>query len=122
MVADLGHLRGQSRIPVCTKCRSLRLPALHFVQCLGAKSGCQCDLERTPMRRIPVRSRMIKTIAFDEVEKELEIYFHNGKVRYVSGISTEVVAALLLAASPGNYYLDHIRKQYPRRSVRERAA
>ena len=74
------------------------------------------------MRRIPVRSRLIKTIAFDEVEKELEIYFHNGEVRYVSGIPSEVVAALLLSASPGNYYLDHIRNHYPRRSVRERAA
>lgn len=66
------------------------------------------------MRTIPIRSRLIETISFRETDGLLWIKFRNGKERLFNGVPLETAEQLGKVASPGQYYLDHIRTSYAR--------
>lgn len=67
------------------------------------------------MHRIAVSSRLITEIAYDPDLQHLDLLFRDGTVRQLADVPTDIVSGLLSAASPGHFYMDHIRKVYPRR-------
>lgn len=66
------------------------------------------------MTELPIRSRIIKVLAYDPEHRRLRLEFRNGAVRIFSGVPLKVVNALVSARSPGSYYIDHIRTNFQR--------
>lgn len=66
------------------------------------------------MQSLPVQSRIIKTVYFSPENGRLLIRFKNGEERHFADVPEVVVKTLVQAPSPGQYYLDVIRKQFPR--------
>ena len=66
------------------------------------------------MHQLPVTSKAINSVYFDPNDGRLRIRFHNGESRLFAGVSEADAAALVAAPSPGQHYVEHIRKQFPR--------
>lgn len=67
------------------------------------------------MHRIAVSSRLIAEIAYDPDLQNLDVTFHDGFVRQLEKVPTQAISGLLTSTSPGHFYMNHIRKIYPRR-------
>lgn len=66
------------------------------------------------MQQYPVRSRIIKGVFFSQDDGKLRIWFKNGEIRDFTGVPKSEVVAMCEAESPGQHYIDRIRKQFPR--------
>lgn len=66
------------------------------------------------MRQMPIKSRIIQSVYFNQDDGQLRICFKNGEERRFKGVSEEAVAALCTSPSPGQFYIDHIRGAYKR--------
>lgn len=66
------------------------------------------------MREVPVRSRLIESIYFSSSDGQLHLRLHGGEIRKFNSVPEHEIHAMIRAASPGRYYMDNIRKDYPR--------
>lgn len=65
------------------------------------------------MNRVPVQSRLIHSVAYNEQSETLHVWFHNGRHRAHHGIPSSQVSALIEAQSPGFYYSYYIHTPDP---------
>ncbi|MCX8997986.1 KTSC domain-containing protein [Rhizobiaceae bacterium BDR2-2] len=66
------------------------------------------------MQQLPVTSRIIESVHFSQEDGQLYICFRNGEQRRFADVPPEEAASLCEAKSPGQYYLDHIRRRFRR--------
>jgi len=66
------------------------------------------------MKSIPVTSRIIESVYFSQDDGQLRICFKNGEERRFSDVPLDEVVAMCKAPSPGQHYIDHIRKNFSR--------
>ena len=66
------------------------------------------------MQQFPVQSRIIKGVFFGQEDGQLRIWFKNGEIRNFTGVPESEVVAMCEAKSPGQHYIDRIRKQFQR--------
>ena len=64
------------------------------------------------MDRVPVRSTNLGSVGYDPIEGTLEIEFLNGRVYEYYRVPELIFSALVAAASPGEYFADHIKDRY----------
>jgi hypothetical protein len=69
------------------------------------------------MRRLPIQSRSLKSLGYDEEKKILEVEFHSGAVYQYTGVTKELLFKLVKAPSRGRFFNEHIREHYPTRKV-----
>jgi hypothetical protein len=65
------------------------------------------------MKRIPVRSSVISSVAYSRSKGLLEIEFSNGNRYRYRGVPDTVYEELMTAPSRGHYFLERIRDAYP---------
>jgi hypothetical protein len=66
------------------------------------------------MHEVPVKSRIIQNVYFSQEDGRLRICFRNGEERLFEGVPVDDVNTMVAAPSPGQYYIDQIRKRYRR--------
>jgi hypothetical protein len=66
------------------------------------------------MQEIAIKSKIITALAYDDSCGKLQIIFKNCEMRLFKAVPPHVVAELISAPSPGQYYIDHIRKSFAR--------
>lgn len=64
------------------------------------------------MNHIDVESTVIHSIGYDEIERILEVRFHDGDTYRYLDVPPEVVYELLEAESKGEYFTTYIRDTY----------
>ena len=66
------------------------------------------------MKRIPVESSNLVSVAYDVDEKILEIEFHTGGIYQYKGVPKSVYEGLMSAESKGKYFHKNIKNSgYP---------
>ncbi|AYD00659.1 hypothetical protein NCHU2750_12680 [Neorhizobium sp. NCHU2750] len=63
---------------------------------------------------VRLKSQLIETVEYNEQRRMLRISLIDGSKRMFSEVPKSTVDGLILARSPGTYYINHIRTQYPR--------
>ena len=71
------------------------------------------------MRRQPVTSSAIDSVGYDPDVAVLELEFTSGDIYRYYAVPNAVHAHLMVAPSPGRYFLEHIRDTYPSEQIRE---
>ena len=66
------------------------------------------------MQKLPIQSRIIESAYFHPEDGQLQIRFRNGEEGRFEGLAQSDAAALCAAPSPGQHYLEHIRKRFRR--------
>ena len=66
------------------------------------------------MKKLPVHSRIISAVYFSQDGGQLQICFKNGEERRFADVTEDAVQAMIDAPSPGQHYIDHIRKSFRR--------
>lgn len=66
------------------------------------------------MKAVPVTSDLIESVYFSAEDGRLRIRMRDGEERLFSGVGEGAVTALASAASADTYYMENIRKRYPR--------
>jgi hypothetical protein len=66
------------------------------------------------MKHIDIKSRLIRSVYYDESGGQLQLFFEGGGERRFRGVPEAAVVALVEAASPGQHYVDSIRRKYER--------
>jgi hypothetical protein len=66
------------------------------------------------MKKIPVASKIVSSVYFSQEDGQLRICFKNGEERVFGGVPEQVVSELVSSPSPGSYYIQNIRSQFPR--------
>lgn len=69
------------------------------------------------MERLPVTSSVLRSVGYDDSNSTLEVEFHNGSIYEYRGVPPDIYAALMLAASKGQYFDATIRKSYDCRRI-----
>jgi len=69
------------------------------------------------MKHSDIKSSNIRSIAYDEKSKSLEIIFKNGGHYSYEGVPLETHKALVGADSPGNYFFQRVKTKYKFRKV-----
>lgn len=70
------------------------------------------------MKRVPVESKVLRSVGYDPDERILEIEFLSDEVYRYFVVPRSVHAALMESESPGRYFNQTIRDRYPMRQVR----
>ncbi len=66
------------------------------------------------MEELPVTSRIIKSVYYSQEDGQLRICFKNGEERLFTGVPKDEAEAMVSATSPGQHYIEHIRKRFTR--------
>ena len=69
------------------------------------------------MNRTPINSSNICSVGYETETTTLEVEFHSTGVYQYSGVPDSVYQDLMLAASKGAYFHNHIKDRYPCRQV-----
>ncbi len=56
---------------------------------------------------------LIQSIAYDEAKLELRVVFADGHMAVHRGVPSRIHAALMSAAAQADFYLTHVREQFP---------
>ncbi len=65
------------------------------------------------IKMIPVSSKAISAIGYDEKTKKLKIKFKQSKTYDYCNVPNETFTKLKLSISKGTYYNHHIKDKYP---------
>jgi 4-amino-4-deoxy-L-arabinose transferase-like glycosyltransferase len=68
-------------------------------------------------REMQLQSRLIKSIYFSPETGTLRVCFRNGEERAFDHVPPEEVMEMVQSPSPGQHYLEKVRKNYPRRAA-----
>ena len=71
----------------------------------------------TLVKRQPVKSRILKSVGYDDTTKILEIEFQSGLVYQYSGVPPKVYADLMRSSEIGKYFSDKVRTQFQTKQV-----
>lgn len=66
------------------------------------------------MKEVHVESRIISRLAYDSHGRMLYIVFKNKEQRLFRGVPPHVVSEMASSHSPGQFYIDRIRKNFER--------
>lgn len=69
------------------------------------------------MERQPVKSRILRSVGYDESTKILEIEFHTGLVYQYSGVLPKVYKDLMHSGEIGKYFSEKIRPKFQTKQV-----
>jgi hypothetical protein len=69
------------------------------------------------VERQPVKSRILRSVAYDDSTKILEIEFQTGLVYRYSGVPPKVYADLMHSEEIGKYFSEKIRPKFPAKKV-----
>lgn len=69
------------------------------------------------MKRVPVESKVLRSVGYDADQRILEIEFLSDEVYRYFVVPRSVHAALMESESPGRYFNQTIRDRYPTRQV-----
>lgn len=63
---------------------------------------------------VKLKSQLIDAVEYNEQMRMLRISLVDGSKRIFSDVPKSIVDNLITAQSPGNFYIDHIRRHFPR--------
>lgn len=63
---------------------------------------------------VKLQSQLIDAVEYNEQRRMLRLSLVDGSKRIFSEVPKTIVENLIAAQSPGNFYIDHIRSQFPR--------
>jgi len=66
---------------------------------------------------LPVKSRILRSIGYDESTKILEIEFHTGLVYQYLGVPPKVYADLMRSSEIGKYFSEKVRPKFQTKQV-----
>jgi len=69
------------------------------------------------MRRIPLRSVVLRAVGYDPVTRTLEAEFRAGRIYRYTGVPLELFLSLLVARSKGRFFNIAVRDFYPYQEV-----
>jgi hypothetical protein len=69
------------------------------------------------LERLPVKSRILRSVAYDESTKILEIEFQTGLVYRYSGVPPKVYADLMHSDEVGKYFSEKVRPRFAAKQV-----
>ena len=69
------------------------------------------------VERLSVKSRILRSVGYDESTKILEIEFSSGFVYQYSGVPPKVYADLMHSAEIGKYYSEKVRPKFQTKQV-----
>jgi hypothetical protein len=69
------------------------------------------------LERQPVRSRILRSVGYDDSTKILEIEFHTGLVYQYSGVPSKVYADLMHSSEIGKFFSEKVRTQFRTKQV-----
>ena len=69
------------------------------------------------LERLSVKSRILRSVGYDENTKILEIEFSSGFVYQYSGVPPKVYADLMHSAEIGKYYSEKVRPKFQTKQV-----
>ena len=64
------------------------------------------------LERQPVKSRILRSVGYDESSKILEIEFHSGLVYEYLGVPPKVYKDLMSSDAVGKYFSDKVRNRF----------
>jgi hypothetical protein len=67
--------------------------------------------------RQPVKSRILRSLAYDESTKTLEIEFQNGLVYQYTGVPPKIYADLMHSGEIGKYFSEKVRPKFQSKQV-----
>jgi len=69
------------------------------------------------LERQPVKSRILRSVGYDDSTKILEIEFHTGLVYQYSGVLPKVYKDLMHSDEIGKYFSEKIRPKFQTKQV-----
>jgi hypothetical protein len=69
------------------------------------------------LNRQPVKSRILRSVGYDEPAKNLEIEFHTGLVYQYSGVTPKVYKDLMSSPEIGKYFTEKVRTRFRTKQV-----
>jgi hypothetical protein len=69
------------------------------------------------VERLSVKSRILRSVGYNESTKILEIEFSSGLVYQYSGVPPKVYADLMHSAEIGKYYSEKVRPKFQTKQV-----
>jgi len=69
------------------------------------------------VERLPVKSRILRSVGYDESTKTLEIEFTSGIAYQYSGVPVKVYTDLMHSAGMGKYYSEKVRPRFQTKQV-----
>jgi len=69
------------------------------------------------LERQPVKSRILRTLGYDESTKILEIEFQTGLVYQYAGVPLKVYRELIRSDEIGKYFTDKVRNRFRTKQI-----
>lgn len=69
------------------------------------------------MERQPVKSRIMRSVGYDDSTKNLEIEFQTGLVYQYSGVPPKVYSDLINSEAVGKYFSEKVRNRFRTKQV-----
>ena len=69
------------------------------------------------MERKPVKSRILRSVGYDDTGKNLEIEFQNGLVYLFSDVPPKVYKDLMSSDMIGKYFTDKVRTKFHSKQI-----
>ena len=69
------------------------------------------------LERQPVKSRILRSVGYDDSTKILEIEFHSGLVYQYLGVPLKVYTDLMRSGEVGKYFSEKVRTQFRTKQV-----
>ena len=69
------------------------------------------------LERQPVKSRILRSLGYDESTKILEIEFQTGLVYQYAGVPLKVYRELLRSEEIGKYFTDKVRNRFRTKQI-----
>lgn len=69
------------------------------------------------LERLSVKSRILRSVGYDDSTKILEIEFHTGLVYQYSGVPPKVYADLMHSSEIGKYFSEKVRPRFQTKQV-----
>ena len=69
------------------------------------------------MERQPVKSRILRSVGYDDSTKIMEIEFQNGLVYQYTGVPPKIYADLMHAGEIGKYFSEKVRPRFQTKQV-----
>lgn len=71
----------------------------------------------TLVEKLPVKSRILRSVGYDESTKTLEIEFQTGLVYQYAGVPPKIYADLMHSDGIGKYFSEKVRPRFPAKQV-----
>ena len=62
--------------------------------------------------QVELQSKIIDGVTYERGSKRLRVFLKNGQRREYRGVPLGVVNGMILASSPGSFYMSEIRSRY----------